>query len=151
MALVNDFTDYLYSSAFYYEKGIKQYDKLLFVNEVLLWSIMLHSSYRIPGSALFIQSHWLPRGKTPDRRKKWTINLTQVWIKSISQHGKVLLIHTNHFLKKLFSPVYIPWLLPSLDHGSIWNTQNLVAYIIMVQSRFFCQMAMKLASKDQRR
>ena len=34
--LVNDFTDYLYSSAPYYEKGIKQYDKLLHVNEVLL-------------------------------------------------------------------------------------------------------------------
>jgi len=34
--LVNDFTDYLYSSASYYEKGIKQYDKLLRVNEVLL-------------------------------------------------------------------------------------------------------------------
>jgi len=34
--LVNDFTDYLYSSASYYEKGIKQYDKLLHVNEVLL-------------------------------------------------------------------------------------------------------------------
>ena len=27
--LVNDFTDYLYSSASYYEKGIKQYHKLL--------------------------------------------------------------------------------------------------------------------------
>ena len=34
--LVNDFTDCLYSSASYYEKGIKQYDKLLHVNEVLL-------------------------------------------------------------------------------------------------------------------
>jgi REP-associated tyrosine transposase len=34
--LVNDFTDHLYSSASYYEKGIKQYDKLLHVNEVLL-------------------------------------------------------------------------------------------------------------------
>jgi len=34
--LVNDFTDYLYSSASYCEKGIKQYDKLLYVNEVLL-------------------------------------------------------------------------------------------------------------------
>jgi len=33
---VNDFTDYLYSSTSYYEKGIKQYDKLLHVNEVLL-------------------------------------------------------------------------------------------------------------------
>ena len=34
--LVNDFADYLYSSASYYEKGIKQYDKLLHVNEMLL-------------------------------------------------------------------------------------------------------------------
>jgi REP-associated tyrosine transposase len=34
--LVNDFTDHLYSSASYYEKGIKQYDKLFHVNEVLL-------------------------------------------------------------------------------------------------------------------
>jgi hypothetical protein len=34
--LVNDFTDDLYSSASYYEKGIKQYDNLLHVNEVLL-------------------------------------------------------------------------------------------------------------------
>ena len=32
---VNDFTDYLYSSAFYYEKEIKQYDKLLPINELL--------------------------------------------------------------------------------------------------------------------
>ena len=29
---VNDFTDYIYSSASYYQKGIKQYDKLLHVN-----------------------------------------------------------------------------------------------------------------------
>jgi len=34
--LANDFTDHLYSSAFCYEKGIKQYDKLIHVNEVLL-------------------------------------------------------------------------------------------------------------------
>jgi len=34
--LVNDFTDYLYSSSSYYEKVIKQYDKLLPINEVLL-------------------------------------------------------------------------------------------------------------------
>ena len=34
--LVNDFTDYLHSSASYCEKGIKQYDKLIHVNEVLL-------------------------------------------------------------------------------------------------------------------
>ena len=34
--LANDFTDHLYSSAFCYEKGIKQYDKLHRVNEVLL-------------------------------------------------------------------------------------------------------------------
>ena len=32
----NDFTGHLYSSTSYYEKGIKQYDKLLHVNEVLL-------------------------------------------------------------------------------------------------------------------
>jgi hypothetical protein len=32
----NDFADHLYSSASYYEKGIKQYDKLLPINEVLL-------------------------------------------------------------------------------------------------------------------
>jgi hypothetical protein len=34
--LLNDFTDYVYSSASYYEEGIKQYDKLLHINEVLL-------------------------------------------------------------------------------------------------------------------
>ena len=34
--LVNDFTDYLHSSAAFYEKGIHQYKKLLHVNEVLL-------------------------------------------------------------------------------------------------------------------
>ena len=34
--LVNDFTDHLYSSVSYYEKGMKQYHKLLHVNEVLL-------------------------------------------------------------------------------------------------------------------
>ena len=34
--LVNDFTDHLYSSASYYEQGIKQYDKLLHENEGLL-------------------------------------------------------------------------------------------------------------------
>jgi hypothetical protein len=34
--LVNDFADYLYSSASHCEKGIKQYDKLLPINEVLL-------------------------------------------------------------------------------------------------------------------
>jgi len=33
--LAKDFTDYLHSSASYFEKGIKQYDKLLPVNEVL--------------------------------------------------------------------------------------------------------------------
>jgi len=55
--LISDFTDHLYSSASYYENGINQNDKLLHVNEVLLRSIMLHSRYRIPGSALFIQSH----------------------------------------------------------------------------------------------
>ena len=34
--LVIDFTDYLYSSAAYYVKGVKHYDKLFHVNEVLL-------------------------------------------------------------------------------------------------------------------
>jgi uncharacterized membrane protein YpjA len=34
--LVNDFTDYLHSSAAFYEKGVKPYDKLLHVNGVLL-------------------------------------------------------------------------------------------------------------------
>jgi hypothetical protein len=34
--LVNDFTDYLYSSAAYYAKGVKHYDKLLHLNAVLL-------------------------------------------------------------------------------------------------------------------
>lgn len=34
--LVNDFTDYPYSSAGFYEKGIKNYDKLLHINEILL-------------------------------------------------------------------------------------------------------------------
>lgn len=34
--LVNDFTDYLHSSAAFYEKGVHQYKKLLHVNEVLL-------------------------------------------------------------------------------------------------------------------
>ena len=33
--LVIEFTDYLHSSASFYEKGIKRYDKLLHVNEVL--------------------------------------------------------------------------------------------------------------------
>ena len=32
--LVNDFTEYLYSSASFYEKGILRYDKLLHVSEV---------------------------------------------------------------------------------------------------------------------
>jgi len=73
--LVNDFTDYLYSSASYYEKGIKQYDKLLHVNEVLLRSIMLHSSYRIPGSALLIQSRCGCLGARPrGGRKYWNRN-----------------------------------------------------------------------------
>ena len=39
---------YIQSTSFY-EKENKQYDKSLYVNEELLWSIMLHSSYRIPG------------------------------------------------------------------------------------------------------
>lgn len=34
--LVNDYTDYPHSSAAFYEKGIKNYDKLLHVNEVLM-------------------------------------------------------------------------------------------------------------------
>ena len=34
--LVNDITDYLHSSAAFYQKGINYYDKLLHVNEVLL-------------------------------------------------------------------------------------------------------------------
>ena len=33
---VNDFTDYMHSSAAFYEKRVKQYDTLLHVNEVLL-------------------------------------------------------------------------------------------------------------------
>lgn len=34
--LVADFTDYPHSSASFYEKGIKSYDKLLHVNEILM-------------------------------------------------------------------------------------------------------------------
>ena len=34
--LVNDYTDYLFSSAAFYERGIKNYDKLLHVNEILM-------------------------------------------------------------------------------------------------------------------
>ena len=34
--LVNDFTDYTHSSAAFYEKGVKNYDKMLHVNEILL-------------------------------------------------------------------------------------------------------------------
>ena len=34
--LVNDFTDYTHSSAGFYEKGVKNYDKMLHVNEILL-------------------------------------------------------------------------------------------------------------------
>jgi len=34
--LVNDFTDYSHSSAAFYEKGVKNYDKMLHVNEILL-------------------------------------------------------------------------------------------------------------------
>ena len=33
--LVNDFTDYEYSSASFYEKGVKRYEKLVHVNDVL--------------------------------------------------------------------------------------------------------------------
>ena len=33
--LVNDYADYVHSSAAYYEKGVKYYDKLLHVNDVL--------------------------------------------------------------------------------------------------------------------
>ena len=33
--LVKDFSDYTYSSAAFYEKGIKHYDKVLHVNEIL--------------------------------------------------------------------------------------------------------------------
>ena len=33
--LVNDFMDYEYSSASFYEKGIKKYEKLVHVNDVL--------------------------------------------------------------------------------------------------------------------
>ena len=33
--LVNDFTDYEYSSASFYEKGIKRYERLVHVNDVL--------------------------------------------------------------------------------------------------------------------
>ena len=34
--LVSDFTDYMYSSASFYEKGVSGYDRLLHVNEVLI-------------------------------------------------------------------------------------------------------------------
>jgi hypothetical protein len=34
--LVNDFADYPYSSASFYEKGLKKYDKLQPVNEILV-------------------------------------------------------------------------------------------------------------------
>jgi REP element-mobilizing transposase RayT len=34
--LVNDFTEYEHSSASFYEKGLKKYDNLLHINEVLL-------------------------------------------------------------------------------------------------------------------
>ena len=34
--LVNDYTDYKHSSAAYYEKGIKNYNKLIHINEILL-------------------------------------------------------------------------------------------------------------------
>ncbi len=33
--LVNDFADYVYSSASFYEKGLKKYDKLMHINDVL--------------------------------------------------------------------------------------------------------------------
>jgi hypothetical protein len=33
--LVNDFADYEYSSASFYEKGIKKYEKLVHVNDAL--------------------------------------------------------------------------------------------------------------------
>lgn len=33
--LVNDYTQYEYSSASFYEKGIKKYDKLLHINDAL--------------------------------------------------------------------------------------------------------------------
>jgi len=34
--LVNDFTEYLHSSAAFYEKGVGSYNKILHVNEILL-------------------------------------------------------------------------------------------------------------------
>ena len=34
--LVNDYTDYKHSSAAYYERGIKNYNKLIHINEILL-------------------------------------------------------------------------------------------------------------------
>ncbi|MEJ0102842.1 MAG: hypothetical protein WDO19_09915 [Bacteroidota bacterium] len=34
--LVNDFTEYEHSSASFYEKGIKRYEKIIHINEVLL-------------------------------------------------------------------------------------------------------------------
>lgn len=34
-SLVNDFADYEYSSASFYEKGIKKYDKLMHINDVI--------------------------------------------------------------------------------------------------------------------
>jgi len=64
-----------HNCASYYEKGIKQYDKVLDVNEVLLLSIILHpiaigSSYRIQGCApLHSITLRLPRGKNPGGRK----------------------------------------------------------------------------------
>ena len=33
--LVNDFAEYEYSSASFYEKGIKKYEKLMHINDVL--------------------------------------------------------------------------------------------------------------------
>ena len=68
--LVNDFTDHLYLSASYYEKGIKQYDKLLHVNEVLL---IYHVAFKLsyPGVCpLHPFTLRLPRGKTPGGRKQ---------------------------------------------------------------------------------
>ncbi len=40
--LVNDFADYEYSSAGFYEKGIKKYEKLMHINNIL--------NNQIPGS-----------------------------------------------------------------------------------------------------
>ncbi len=51
--LVNDFADYEYSSASFYEKGIKKYDKLIHINDAL--------NNLIPGSPL---TH-SPAMKTP--------------------------------------------------------------------------------------